>query len=85
MSSTAVKKVTISLPLELLSFADSRASVQRKSRSGVISDLLEQERRHQLDELAREGYEHYAAEAEEFAAASAAAVAAAWGLDDPAR
>jgi metal-responsive CopG/Arc/MetJ family transcriptional regulator len=85
MSVTAIKKVTISLPVELLSFADSRASDQRTSRSSVISDLLERERLRQLDELAREGYEFYAAEAEEFAKASAAAVASAWGSDGPTR
>jgi metal-responsive CopG/Arc/MetJ family transcriptional regulator len=85
MSSTTIKKVTISLPEELLAFADSRAGDQRISRSGVISDLLERERLRQVEALAREGYERYAREAEEFAEATAKAIAESWGSDGPAR
>lgn len=85
MSSTAIKKVTISLPEELLAYADSRAGDQRTSRSSVISELLAHERLRQLDALAREGYELYAREALEFAESTAEAVAESWGSDGPAR
>ena len=41
----AAKKVTISLPEDLLVFADTRASELGTTRSGVIGDLLAERRR----------------------------------------
>lgn len=71
----AAKKVTISLPEDLLAFADTRASELGTTRSRVIGDLLAERRRQQRDALASEGYRFYAQEAEEFAEASGLAVA----------
>ncbi len=80
MSGGAARKVTISLPGELVSYADSLARERGSTRSAVISDLLEEKQKRERDELARHGYRFYAAEADEFAAASQAAVAEA--IDD---
>ncbi len=76
----ATRKVTVSLPEELVEFADSRANERRTTRSGVITDLLDAARRRDLDALAKEGYRFFARESEEFAEASGPAVAEA--LDD---
>ena len=80
MAEGTTRKVTISLPGELVSYADSLAREGGSTRSAVISDLLEERRKRERDELARHGYRFYAAEAEEFVAASRAAVAEA--IDD---
>lgn len=73
MPQVATKKVTISLPEELVAFADHKASEQRTTRSDVIGRLIEERRAAELDALAREGYELYAQEAIEFAEQSAIA------------
>ncbi|MGB9620204.1 MAG: ribbon-helix-helix protein, CopG family [Armatimonadota bacterium] len=70
-----VRKITISLPAELVEFADRMAGQSRLSRSQVISRALAQIRAGEEERLAAEGYRFYAQEAEEFAAASSRAVA----------
>ncbi|WP_374688762.1 hypothetical protein [Promineifilum sp.] len=81
---TRSRKVTITLPDELVVYADRRASSTGTSRSQVISQALASLMSDEERELAAEGYRFYAAEAEEFAAASgpstaeAAAIAAPW-------
>lgn len=83
MTQTAIKKVTISLPQDLLGFADAMATELRTTRSQVISDSLREMRRREQDDLAREGYRFYAREAEEFAEMSVQAMAEVL-RDDPA-
>lgn len=80
--STAVRKITISLPDELVVFADQQALETNTSRSQVISLALEYIRDLEEARLAAEGYQFYAAEAEEFAAASATAVSEAMALNE---
>ena len=74
------KKVTISMPEELLVFADRMAEAFGKTRSAFIASLLADAREKERELLAAEGYRFFSSEAEEFAAASEAAVAEA--LDD---
>lgn len=74
MPQAATRKVTISLPEELVAFADHKASEQRTTRSDVIGRLLEEHRASELDALAREGYELYAQEANDFAEQSTIAL-----------
>jgi metal-responsive CopG/Arc/MetJ family transcriptional regulator len=69
-----VAKITISLPQELLRYADRQATKLGRSRSQVISEALADQRAREVEELAREGYAFYAGESEEFAAASLPAV-----------
>ena len=73
-----VRKVTISLPEPLLEFADRRAAQTSISRSQVIGEALRRIQEWEEEQLASEGYQFYALEATEFAAASAAATATAW-------
>lgn len=77
-ATTPVQKVTISLPKALLEFADWRAAQTNRSRSQVISEALAAIKMQEEAELAAEGYQFYAQEAAEFAAASAGAAATAW-------
>ena len=67
MATVGVKKVTISLSENLVEFADARAKKAGTTRSGLIARLISELRQREEDELAREGYQFYAAEAEEFA------------------
>jgi metal-responsive CopG/Arc/MetJ family transcriptional regulator len=69
-----VAKVTISLPRELLRYADRRASESGRSRSQVIGEAVAKLRARDVEESAREVYAFYAGESEEFAAASLKAV-----------
>lgn len=69
-----VEKVTLSIPRDLLRYADRRAAALATSRSQVVGDALVELRRREEEELAREGYAFFAQEAEEFAAMSAKAV-----------
>ncbi|RMH21063.1 MAG: hypothetical protein D6696_06650 [Acidobacteria bacterium] len=78
------KKVTISLPEDLLRFADAKAAERKTSRSAMISELLVELRASEQDALAREGYRFYADEARAFADSSSQASAEAW-CDDPSR
>ena len=75
------KKVTVSLPEHLVEFADRLARESSISRSALIAGLLEWRRARARDALAREGYEFYGGEAEEFAASSGRMVAEAFDDD----
>lgn len=77
-SAETMRKVTISLPQELLDYADRRAKALNTSRSQVIAQALAAVHDHTVEQLASEGYHFYAAEASEFAEASASAVAEGW-------
>jgi len=70
-----VRKITISLPEDLVAFADRRAERQQVSRSRFIADALAHLEAAEAEQEAAEGYRYYAGEATEFAAASARAVA----------
>ena len=80
MPATESKKVTISMPHELLAFADRMAEALGLTRSGFIAETLEKARERELERLAAEGYRFYSDESSEFAAASESAVAEA--MDD---
>lgn len=67
----AIRKVTISLPLSLLEFADRQAEQLRISRSEIIGRALAQAKAVEEDRLAAEGYRFYSQEASEFAEAAA--------------
>ena len=81
----ATKKVTISLPRDLLGFADTKAAELRTTRSKIISNSLREMRRREQDDLAREGYRFYAQEAEEFAEMSLQVMAEILRDDPPPR
>jgi metal-responsive CopG/Arc/MetJ family transcriptional regulator len=81
MSVVTIQKVTVSLPEDLIVFADTKATQQGISRSKFIAELLAEYKLREEDLLAAEGYQFYAQEAEEFAAASQQAVAETWGND----
>ena len=83
MQQTATRKVTLSLPEELIAYADSKAAQMGTNRSRLVSDLLERSRQHEQEALAREGYRFYAGEAEEFAAQSGAAFGEVLDDDSP--
>jgi metal-responsive CopG/Arc/MetJ family transcriptional regulator len=83
MSEVETKKVTVSMPKELLVFADRMAEALDLSRSGFIASTLEQAREREREQLAAEGYQFYSSESSEFAAASESAVAEA--MDDDSR
>jgi len=70
-----VRKVTVSLPAELASFVDNEALRLKVSRSKLVADALRELQIAEEERLAVEGYQFYAAEAREFAQASAQAVA----------
>lgn len=65
-----VAKVTLSLPADLVRYADTRAAELGVSRSQLISEAVAERRAREQEELAREGYEFYARESKEFAAAA---------------
>ena len=75
MAVAGTKKVTISLPEELLAFTDRMAKKTGATRSGFISSVLDEVRERELERLAAEGYRYYGAEAQEFATNSGTAVA----------
>lgn len=66
-TSTGHVKVTISLPNELIRYADQEAARTRQSRSEVISRALALAQKVRKDEMAARGYALYAQESEEFA------------------
>jgi len=72
---TSIRKVTVSLPAELVEFADRLAEQLHLSRSQVVSRALVQAKTMEEERLAAEGYRYYAQEAQELAAASSRAVA----------
>jgi hypothetical protein len=59
---SAVAKVTISLPADLLKEADRMALEQSTTRSGVFQRLLVKEQRAAIYRLMEEGYREYAEE-----------------------
>ena len=69
------RKVTISLPHNLVEFADREAARLNISRSRVIARALSEIKAEEEERLAAEGYRFYAQEASEFAEVSARAVA----------
>jgi len=73
-----MRRITVSLPQELVEFADERAGKLSVSRSKVIAMALSQAKSQSEEQLAAEGYRFYAGESAEFAAASEEGVAAAW-------
>ena len=72
--SSPTRKVTISLPADLLAYADAQAERRETSRSQVISEALSARKAAEEEALAAEGYRYYAMEASAFAEASAKAV-----------
>ena len=78
MPQVTSRKVTVSLPQDLVAFADTKAAERGTTRSHLIGDLLAELRQRERDALASEGYQFYADEALEFAEMSAGAVP--WGL-----
>ena len=79
MSTVTIQKVTVSLPKDLVAFADIKATERGISRSKLIADLLVEFKMSQEDVLAAEGYQFYAEESKEFALASQQATLEAWG------
>jgi len=69
------QKITISIPADLLAYADAQASRLNTSRSRYISQILEQKRASELERLAAEGYGFYASESSVFAEESGPAFA----------
>jgi metal-responsive CopG/Arc/MetJ family transcriptional regulator len=80
-----LRKVTLSLPPDLVSFADQVAESRGTNRSRVIADFIAEYQAQQRDALAAAGYRFYAAEAEQFAAAILSATVEALGDDRPLR
>ncbi len=72
------RKITISLPEELVEFADARARAWNTSRSRVIGLALSAVKTKEEEILAADGYRFYAGEASEFADAVLAAVTETW-------
>lgn len=68
-------KITISVPADLLVYADEQARRTRTSRSQFISQALAQFQANEEERLAAEGYRFYANEASVFSEFSANAVA----------
>ncbi|MGD9050174.1 MAG: hypothetical protein PVF77_19130 [Anaerolineae bacterium] len=81
VESTSVRKITISLPENLVKFADREAARLSISRSRVIAQALSEIKAEEEERIAAEGYRFYAQEASQFAEASAAATAEALGHD----
>lgn len=75
MQTMTMRKITVSLPQELVEFADRTANQAALSRSQVISQALAEAQARNEQRLAEEGYRFYASESAEFAQASAPAVA----------
>jgi len=70
-----VQKITISLPADLMAYADAQARRLGTSRSHFISLVLAQLQAADEERLAADGYRFYAEEASAFAEASTQAVA----------
>jgi hypothetical protein len=71
----SVRKVTISLPADLVDFADHEAARLNISRSRLIARVLSEIKAANEERLAAEGYRFYAEEATEFAEAGVSAIA----------
>lgn len=79
---TLTEKITVSMPRDLVQYADRRAKTLGVSRSQIIGQAVARLRLQDQDELAREGYLFFAAEASEFAAASLPATSEALNLSN---
>lgn len=77
-SDATVRKLTISLPADLVEFADREAARRKISRSRLIAQALAEAEAAAKQLLAAQGYRFYAGEAVEFAAATEGAVAEVW-------
>jgi metal-responsive CopG/Arc/MetJ family transcriptional regulator len=75
VEATSVRKITISLPGNLVEFADREAARLSTSRSHVIAQALAEIKAEEEERIAAEGYRFYAQEASEFAEASGIAAA----------
>lgn len=73
-----MRKITISLPDELVEFADDYAKALHTSRSQAIGMALAAVKSRAEERLAADGYRYYAQEANDFADATISAVAEAW-------
>jgi hypothetical protein len=73
-----IRKVTISLPADLVEYADQQARATNTSRSQVIGAALTAVREDTVAQLAAEGYRFYAAESDDFADATNRMVAESW-------
>lgn len=80
-SEKQTRKVTISLPGDLVAFADQQARQQSTSRSRVIAEILAHFKAQEEERLAAEGYQFYAQEALEFAKVSERASAEVFARD----
>ena len=78
---SVLRKVTVSLPCELIEFADTAAAAMGVSRSRVIAEALVAQREREEARLAAEGYRFYSQEASQFAAATIPAVSEIVGRD----
>lgn len=78
-----VRKLTISLPADLVEFADAQASRLQTNRSQIIGLALAESKARAEERLAAEGYLFYAQESSAFAESSALAVAEAFGAYIP--
>jgi hypothetical protein len=68
------EKITVSLPTELVRYADQRAAALGITRSQFIGQAMVGLRAQEEEQLAREGYLFYADESCDFAAVALAAV-----------
>lgn len=83
-TAATMRKITISLPGDLVDFADQQAEESNTSRSQVISWVLAEAKARTNAALAAEGYQFYAREATAFATHSESAIAESWP-NDPAK
>lgn len=81
-AASTMRKITISLPSELVAFADQRAEEVQTSRSQVISQILTEAKVSLETQLAAQGYQFYAKELAEFAEASAGVVSGDWSTEN---
>ena len=63
----SIQRINVSLPSDLIEYADHRASRMRLSRSQVIGQALAEARDLEQARLAAEGYRFYAGDSSEFA------------------
>lgn len=78
---TFTEKITVSMPKDLVQYADRRATTLGISRSQVIGQAVAELRSQDQEQRAREGYLFYAAELAGFAAASLRAASEALDAD----
>jgi len=77
-TAATMRKITISLPGDLVDYADQQAEETSTSRSQIISWVLAEAKARTEAALAAEGYQFYAQEATAFAKSSESAVAESW-------